>query len=109
MTRQLFGYMAKFKRPPFSTQARIEAGLLLRRLQSGDKLSMPESRPMPSIGRRCHELRITDKNVTWRIIYRLDTDAIVILEVFVKKSARTPRGIINTCKERLRDYDHETG
>jgi len=42
--------------PPFSQQARLEAGYLLRRLQQGKKLSMPQSRPMPSIGRRCYEL-----------------------------------------------------
>jgi len=37
---------------------------------------------MPSIGARCHELRIPDKNSTWRIIYRLDPDAVILLEVF---------------------------
>jgi len=47
---------------------------------------MPQSRPMPSIGARCHELRINDEDVTWRIVYRIDTDAIIILEVFDKKT-----------------------
>ena len=96
------------KTPPFSALARIEAGYLLRRLQLGEKLSMPQSRPMPTIGKRCHELRITDTNVIWRIIYRIDEDAIVILEVFDKKTNKTPKGVINTCKDRLRDYDNET-
>jgi len=63
---------------------------------------------MPIIGKRCRELRITDKNVTWRIVYRTDVDAIVILEVFEKKTNKTPKRIINLCKERLRDYDNET-
>jgi len=49
---------------------------------------MPHSRPMPEIGRRCHELRIVDGEHTWRIIYRADPDAIVIAEVFGKKRAR---------------------
>lgn len=35
------------KTPPFSENARIEAGVLLRRLQIGDILSLPHSRPMP--------------------------------------------------------------
>ena len=39
------------KTPPFSAAARLEAGTLLRRLQGGEKLSMPHSRPMPVIGR----------------------------------------------------------
>ncbi len=97
------------KTPPFSSAARIEAGYLLRRLQLGEKLSMPQSRPMPTIGRRCHELRITDSNVIWRIIYRTDEDAIVILEVFEKKTNQTPKSVIDICKVRLRDYDNETG
>jgi phage-related protein len=89
------------KTPPFSKEARIEAGYLLRRLQRGDKLSMPHSRPMPTVGPRCHELRITDEGKIWRIIYRIDADAIVILEVFSK----TPKSVIEVCKRRLRDYD----
>ena len=96
------------KTPPFSAAARIEAGYLLRRLQLGEKLSMPQSRPMPTIGRRCHELRITDDNVIWRIVYRTDEDAIVILEVFEKKTNQTPKSVIDICKNRLRDYDNET-
>lgn len=94
------------KTPPFSTLARIEAGFLLRRLQRGDKIGLPHSRPMPSIGRRCHELRIPDENVSWRIVYRIDTDAVVILEVFSKKTGKTPKSIIETCKVRLREYDN---
>lgn len=94
------------KTPPFSTNARIAAGFLLRLLQRGDLLSMPYSRPMSIIGARCHELRIVDKQVTWRIIYRIDTDAIVILEVFSKKTQQTPKQVIDICKKRLKDYNH---
>jgi len=97
------------KTPPFSTEARLEAGILLRRLQQGAKLGLPHSRPMPSIGKRCHELRITDSNAIWRIVHRLDPDAVVILEVFCKKTQNTPKNIIDVCKARLRDYDDETG
>ena len=81
------------KTPPFSKEARTEAGFLLGKLQGGEKLSMPQSRPMPSIGSRCHELRINDENKTWRIIYKIDSDAIVILEVFEKKTNQTPKQI----------------
>jgi phage-related protein len=95
----------EIKTPPFSQEARLEAGYLLRKLQQGERLGMPHSRPMPSIGSRCHELRINDERATWRIIYRLDTDAIVILEVFSKKSRATPKAVINACKRRLKDYE----
>jgi phage-related protein len=91
--------------PPFSAAARVEAGVLLRHLQRGDKLSLPHSRPMPVISARCHELRIRDDDKTWRIIYRTDSDAIVIVEVFAKTTRTTPSGVIDNCKRRLRDYD----
>ena len=74
------------KTPPLSREARVETGHLLRLLQIGEKLSLPHSRPMPSIGSRCHELRVIDENKIWRIVYRIDADAIVILEVFQKNS-----------------------
>ncbi len=97
----------EIKTPPFSQSARIEAGFLLRKLQQGEKLSLPHSRPMPIIGRRCHELRIVDETLTWRIMYRIDTDAIVILEVFEKKTRRTPKTVKEICKQRIKEYDSE--
>lgn len=95
----------EIKTPPLSRDARIEAGFLLRRLQRGENLGMPYSRPMPSIGARCHELRISDKGVQWRIIYRTDVDVIVIVEVFNKTTPSTPKAVIDACKARLRRYD----
>jgi phage-related protein len=96
----------EIKTPPFSKAARLEAGFLLRRLQIGEKLGLPWSRPMPSIGSRCHELRINDENVIWRVIYRIDTDAIVILDVFQKQTQRTPQNVIERCKKRIQMYDN---
>jgi phage-related protein len=83
----------------------MEAGFLLRQLQEEETLSLPHSRPMPSIGKRCHELRIPDEDVTWRIIYRIDPDAIIIVEVFAKKTNKTPKEVIERCQRRLRLYD----
>lgn len=93
------------KTPPFSKTARLEAGFLLRRLQRGDSLAMPQSRPMPSIGPRCHELRINDSGSNWRVAYLIDADAIVILAVFAKKTVSTPKAVIATCRKRLKEYD----
>ena len=95
----------EIKTPPLSSAARVEAGYLLRKLQMGELLSLPHSRPMPSIGLRCHELRIDDQNKTWRVVYRVDHDAIVILDVFEKKTQKTPREVIENCKRRIRLYD----
>ena len=91
--------------PPFSSAARIEAGVLRRRLQRREKLGLPQSRPVSVIGSRCHELRIQDEDSSWRIIYRIDPDAIVILEVFGKKSQQTPKSVIEVCRSRLRRYN----
>ncbi|RUS97618.1 hypothetical protein DSM106972_083550 [Dulcicalothrix desertica PCC 7102] len=74
----------EIKTPPFSQDARIEVGVLLRRLQQGENLGMPHSRPMPSIGAHCHELRVRDADQNWRIIYRIDDDAILLLKSLIK-------------------------
>lgn len=95
--------------PPFSKAARIEAGHLLRLLQEGERLSLPHPRPMPSIGSRVHELRINDRDQTWRIIYRIDEDAIVIGEVFSKNSRKTSQKVIDVCQDRFRRYDEVVG
>jgi phage-related protein len=97
----------EIKTPPFSLEGRVEAGTLLRRLQEGESLGMPHSRPMPSIGPNCHELRVRDKGHNWRIIYRIDGDAIVIVEVFSKKTQQTPPSVITGCKQRLTRYDKD--
>jgi phage-related protein len=104
--KPLVWLQGEIKTPTFSSTARLETGYLLRRLQEGETLGMPHSRPMPSIGSRCHELRINDMRATWRVVYRIDPDAIIILEVFSKKSRETPKAVIEECKKRLRDYDN---
>ncbi|MGH9960841.1 MAG: type II toxin-antitoxin system RelE/ParE family toxin [Pyrinomonadaceae bacterium] len=93
------------KTPTFSSAARIEAGVLLRRLQRGEMLSLPHSRPMPGIGTSCHELRIQDNDKNWRIVYRIDDEAIVILEVFRKTTRQTPQRVIDDCQRRLKHYE----
>ena len=96
------------KTPPFSKEARVEAGVLLRRLQRGANVGMPQVRPMPGVGRRCRELRIRDQSKNWRILVRVDHDAIVVAEVFEKKTQKTPAKVIDACKDRLRRYDEVT-
>ena len=91
--------------PPFSAEARLEAGYLLRLLQQGRSIGLPQSRPMPSVGPNCHELRIIDAAATWRIMYKVAADAIVILEVFSKKTPSTPKEVVDICRKRLRLYE----
>jgi phage-related protein len=91
--------------PPLTAAARVVAGELLRRQQRGEVLNLPHSRPMPALGRRCHELRVVDERAMWRIVYRVDADAIVVAEVFSKKTQATPRSVLDACRHRLRVCD----
>lgn len=93
------------KTPPFSQAARIEAGILLRQLQEGLSLELPHSRPMPGIGVHGNELRIRDEDKNWRIIYRIDNDAILIVEIFNKTTRATPKKVLEVCKKHLRKYN----
>ena len=107
--KSLMVLKGEIKTPPMSAAARRETGFLLRRLQQGENLGLPHSRPMPDIGSRCHELRINDVHKTWRIIYRTDADAVLVVEVFEKKTRATPSQVIENCKRRLRLYDEFAG
>ncbi len=93
--------------PPFSPEAALEVGALLEIVALGGMPAMPRSRPMPSVGARCHELRVTDQRQTLRVIYHIAEDAIVVLDVFSKKTRRTPRQVIDRCRRRLRRYEEE--
>jgi len=95
----------EIKTPPMSEAARRETGFLRRWLQRCENLGTPHSRRMPDIGPRCHELRVNDAHKTWRIIYRTDADAVLVVEVFEKKTRATPPQVIENCKRRLRLYD----
>jgi phage-related protein len=95
----------RVRTPPFSPEARVEAGVLLRRLQQGERIAMPHSRPMPAIGPGCHELRVQDRSVTWRIIHAVREDAVIVLAVFSKKTTQTPSTVIAICRQRLKAYD----
>lgn len=91
--------------PPFTAIGRREAGAQLARVQDGERIEFPTSRPMPSIGPRCHELRIRDAGHNWRIVYRTDPDAILVVDVFPKTTERTPDRVIARCQRRLSIYD----
>jgi len=95
----------EIKTPPFTAQGRKEAGDLLRLLQEGVKLAMPQAEPLPIVGPRCGALRVRDGAHNWRIMYRVDHDAILVLEVYAKKTKSVPQEMIDRCKKRLADYD----
>ena len=61
---------------------------------------------MPSIGPRCHELRIDDtvQKKEWRLIYYVGRQAIAVLEVFAKGTRTTPVDVIRQCQRRVAEF-----
>jgi len=107
--KRLVWLAGEIKTPPFSVAARREAGFLLRLLQEGASIGMPRSRPMPTIGPSCLELRIVDADHSWRVVCHVAADAVVILEVFAKKTESTPRPVLENCRRRLARYRRDVG
>lgn len=89
--KPLVWLQGEIKTPPLSQVARLEAGFLLRQLQQGESLGMPQSRPMPAIGVNCHELRIRGAEQNWRIVYCIDDDAILTWQFLAKRLRQLPK------------------
>lgn len=102
---RLYGCRARSKPLLFRLRQEQRLDICCGFFKVGKNYLCPHSRPMPTIGTRCHELRIIDGDKNWRIVYRIDTDAIVILEVFQKKTQAIPKSVIDNCKRRIRQYD----
>lgn len=107
--KKLVWMAGEIRTPPMSSATRIEAGYLLRCLQGGLHLEMPHCKPMPSIAARVYELRVPDRGTTWRIVLRLDADAIIIGAVFAKKTRATPLREIAAAQKRFARYDAIVG
>jgi phage-related protein len=95
----------EIKTPPFTVEGRQEAGMLLRLLQEGERLGMPQAEPLPDVGPRCGALRVRDAEHNWRIMYRIDSDVILVLDAYAKKTRKIPDEIIARCRQRLKQYD----
>ena len=102
--KALIWLSGEIKTPPFVEKARKEAGFYLRIAQKGLQLSNPPFDPMPEIGKNCFDLHVRDSDKTWRIIIHIDTDCVIILEVFVKKTQKTPEKVKKVCIKRLKRY-----
>ena len=76
----------------------------LARLDAGLKLSMPLSRPMPTIGAGAHELRLRDRSGQYRVIYAvLERQRIYVVHAFKKATARTLKRHIELAQRRLQE------
>jgi phage-related protein len=104
--RKLIAWLhGEIKTPPFTAEGRKEAGDLLRLLQEGERLGMPRAEALPVVGPRCGALRVRDGEHNWRIMYRVDSDAVLVLEVYAKKTRKIPEEVVERCRRRLKQYD----
>lgn len=88
----------------FPEEIREDLADILARLDAGLMLSMPISRPMPSVGRGVHELRLKDRSGIYRVIYVFISQGnIWLIHAFKKKTQQTPQQNIDLAKKRLRE------
>ena len=103
--KSLLWLHGEVKTPPFTPEGRQETEMLLRLLQEGEQLGMPQAEPLPDVGPRCGALRVRDAGHNWRIMVRIDPDAVLVLEVYAKRTRQIPREVMQRCKQRLKQYD----
>lgn len=76
----------------------------LARLDTGQSLTMPLSRPMPTIGQGAHELRLKDRSGAYRVVYTLlGGGAVHVLHAFKKKTRTTPKRNIELARRRYKE------
>jgi len=88
----------------FSMSARKIIGQAILDLQKGEKLSMPLSRPVKSVGLGVEEIRVKDSHGIYRVLYLTRMkDRIIVFHAFVKKTQRIPQKEIKTAGKRLKE------
>ena len=88
----------------FSEAARARLGRELFRLQIGEALQMPTSRPMPSVAIGAAELRVRDESGTYRVFYYVaSARGILVFHAFAKKTRNTPPLEIELARKRLKE------
>lgn len=88
----------------FPERIRGDIADALARLDEGHILSMPLSRPMPSIGKGVHELRLKDRSGIYRVVYVFIGGGVIwLIHAFQKKTQETPKMNIEIAQRRLRE------
>ncbi len=88
----------------FPEDVRRDLGKAIYDLPKGHHLSMPLSKPMPSVGKGVEELRIKDSSGAYRVFYyaRLH-DRVLVFHAFQKKTQKTPQHEIEMGQKRLKE------
>lgn len=93
----------------FPDEIKRAMGEAILKLQYGVTLTMPLSRPMPSVASGVAELRVKDRSGVYRTFYYARRqEGVLILHAFVKKTQTTPDREIALARRRLRELTHET-
>ena len=81
---------------------------LFEDLALGKSLGMPISRPLPSIGKGVHELRLSSRSGEFRVFYFIKVlDAIYIIHACSKKKQAIDKKTTDLLKSRIRRLTHE--
>ncbi|MDE0151105.1 MAG: type II toxin-antitoxin system RelE/ParE family toxin [Bdellovibrionales bacterium] len=92
----------------FSISTRKIIGQAILELQKGEKLSMPLSRPVKSIGSGVEEIRVKDSHGIYRVFYLARMKGrIIVFHAFAKKTQKIPQKEIKTAKLRLREVIYD--
>ncbi|MDE0118563.1 MAG: type II toxin-antitoxin system RelE/ParE family toxin [Bdellovibrionales bacterium] len=88
----------------FPVNVRKVIGQAILALQKGERLSMPLSRPVKSVGSGVEEIRSKDSSGIYRTFYLARMkDRIIVFHAFIKKTQKTPKKEIKTAKKRLKE------
>ena len=92
----------------FPEDVRRELGKAIFDLQKGEKISMPLSRPMPSVAAGVEELRVRDRSGAYRVFYYLRrADSVLLFHAFAKKTQKTPTREMALARKRLKEMLNE--
>jgi phage-related protein len=92
----------------YPARVRKEIGKAIFDLQSGESLTMPLSRPMPSVGRGVCELRVRDRSGIFRVFYYAQSArGILVFHAFVKKTQATPQRELGLARRRWKELIDE--
>ena len=90
----------------FPENARRRAGYPLDRIQHG--LDPDDWKPMSSIGSGCREIRVRDKDGTFRVFYVATIDETVyVLHAFQKKTQKTSKADLDLARQRYGEIGNE--
>ena len=87
----------------FPDEIRGDLADALARLDAGLMLSLPLSRPMPTIGRGVHELRLRNRSGVYRVVYALGARGVVhVLHAFKKTTQAISGRNLELARTRLK-------